>query len=294
MKILTDTFNVKIFLVLILLNISLIGGTYDSTYSVVKDDSKKIEKNFNLFMDGEFSEIIRFDGIAIDDSGIKEESRETLKDAVNKIKSYKDDEREILVSVIGHSYLEENNRSDEYAQRIKEYILEHNISKNIITSEFRGAQDIGYTDATNEGKDLSNRVMVTLYVGTLDNIDSDKDGVYNPLDRCPNTPLGVVVDKHGCPIDSDRDGVADYKDKCPDTPLGYRVDRDGCPIDSDLDGVLNYKDLCPATPQGLKVDINGCPFSESLSFSFKFDSFEIDKVSNPLILKYSKFLRKLK
>jgi OOP family OmpA-OmpF porin len=31
------------------------------------------------------------------------------------------------------------------------------------------------------------------------------------------------------PIDSDGDGVPDYLDKCPDTPAGVAVDKDGCP-----------------------------------------------------------------
>ena len=30
--------------------------------------------------------------------------------------------------------------------------------------------------------------------------DSDKDGVVDYLDRCPNTPLGVNVNHYGCPI----------------------------------------------------------------------------------------------
>ncbi|CAD7287842.1 Outer membrane porin F [Campylobacter majalis] len=29
-------------------------------------------------------------------------------------------------------------------------------------------------------------------------LDDDNDGVVNELDRCPNTPAGVVVDEHGC------------------------------------------------------------------------------------------------
>jgi len=32
------------------------------------------------------------------------------------------------------------------------------------------------------------------------------------------------------PVDSDRDGVIDSLDKCPNTPLGTKVDKDGCPI----------------------------------------------------------------
>jgi OOP family OmpA-OmpF porin len=90
-------------------------------------------------------------------------------------------------------------------------------------------------------------------------IDSDKDGVPDYLDKCPNTPLGVAVDKLGCPIDSDHDGIPDYLDKCPDTPSGVAVDEFGCPLDSDKDGVPDYLDKCPNTPQDIKVDSLGCP-----------------------------------
>jgi len=90
-------------------------------------------------------------------------------------------------------------------------------------------------------------------------IDSDGDGVPDSLDKCPDTQKGVKVDSSGCPIDSDSDGVADYLDKCPNTPRSVKVDKDGCPIDSDNDGVADYLDRCPRTPRGVKVDAKGCP-----------------------------------
>jgi OmpA-OmpF porin, OOP family len=104
-------------------------------------------------------------------------------------------------------------------------------------------------------------------------IDSDGDGVFDNFDyrydlhfketqyydKCPETPLGVKVDKYGCPLDTDRDGVPDYLDKCPGTPAGIKVDKNGCPIDSDGDGVPDYLDKCPATPAGVKVGPDGCP-----------------------------------
>lgn len=94
-------------------------------------------------------------------------------------------------------------------------------------------------------------------------IDSDGDGVADSLDKCPNTPKGVSVDKDGCPVDSDGDGVADYLDKCPATPKGDKVDPSGCTVkadtDSDGDGVLDTLDKCPNTPKGEKVDKDGCP-----------------------------------
>jgi len=88
--------------------------------------------------------------------------------------------------------------------------------------------------------------------------DSDGDKIPDYLDKCPNTPLGVKVDKNGCAFDSDRDGIPDYLDRCPNTPLSVKVDSDGCPIDDDNDKVPNYLDLCPNTPLGVKVDKYGC------------------------------------
>src|SRR5438093_1402780 len=94
--------------------------------------------------------------------------------------------------------------------------------------------------------------------------DSDKDGIPDKKDACPNTPLGATVDARGCPTDSDKDGVSDGLDKCPNTPAGTPVDTTGCPLprqvirDSDGDGVPDDRDKCPNTPAGSKVDANGC------------------------------------
>ncbi|RJP69895.1 MAG: OmpA family protein [Candidatus Abyssobacteria bacterium SURF_17] len=99
-------------------------------------------------------------------------------------------------------------------------------------------------------------------------LDSDGDGVPDNLDKCPDTPKGVKVDKDGCPLDSDGDGVADYLDKCPDTPKGVKVDKDGCPLDSDGDGVPDYLDKCPDTPKGVTVDAAGCWIIRDLKFDY--------------------------
>ena len=90
--------------------------------------------------------------------------------------------------------------------------------------------------------------------------DSDKDGVYNRGDLCPDTPAGQIVDDNGCPLDTDLDGVPNGWDQCPNTPRGATVDEYGCPWDEDLDMVLNGLDQCPDTPPGALVDKDGCPF----------------------------------
>ncbi|MBF0142773.1 MAG: OmpA family protein [Magnetococcales bacterium] len=88
--------------------------------------------------------------------------------------------------------------------------------------------------------------------------DSDKDGVPDSKDKCPNTPAGTKVDADGCGADQDQDGVPDSDDKCPDTPKGVAVDKQGCGLDSDKDGVPDFLDKCPGTPAGTPVDRQGC------------------------------------
>lgn len=93
--------------------------------------------------------------------------------------------------------------------------------------------------------------------------DKDKDGVWDKIDMCPDTPRGVEVDSVGCPLDEDLDGVPDYLDHCLGTPAAARgyVDANGCMLDSDGDGIEDYRDLCPNTPAAAygRIDSVGCP-----------------------------------
>jgi len=59
-------------------------------------------------------------------------------------------------------------------------------------------------------------------------VDYDGDGVFDRIDRCPNTPKGCVVDEYGCSVDADGDGVCDGIDQCANTPAGDPVDEHGC------------------------------------------------------------------
>ncbi|CAN1535688.1 OmpA-like domain [Flavobacteriaceae bacterium] len=89
--------------------------------------------------------------------------------------------------------------------------------------------------------------------------DVDNDGVADIDDKCANTTAGYKVDATGCPLDTDKDGLANEMDMCPDAfgPPALK----GCP-DTDGDGVADTIDRCP-TEKGNIVD-KGCPtFAEA-------------------------------
>lgn len=84
--------------------------------------------------------------------------------------------------------------------------------------------------------------------------DADGDGVSDNNDACGSTPVDVKVDVSGCPIDSDKDGIADYLDNCPNE-VGV-MSADGCP-DADGDGIMDKNDMCP-NEKGTAAN-QGCP-----------------------------------
>lgn len=89
--------------------------------------------------------------------------------------------------------------------------------------------------------DFATRVFLTAKAGPK---DTDGDGVYDHLDRCPGTPRGTLVDAVGCPL--------------PPKPPA--------PLDSDGDGVLDDDDFCPGTPRGATVDDRGCWVLQGVEF----------------------------
>ena len=76
----------------------------------------------------------------------------------------------------------------------------------------------------------------------LDNDDDDGDGVKNLYDKCAETPSGVKVDKHGCPIDSDGDGRPDYLDDEVNSKKDTIVDEHGVTLTDAMYEQLYLKD----------------------------------------------------
>jgi outer membrane protein OmpA-like peptidoglycan-associated protein/opacity protein-like surface antigen len=103
--------------------------------------------------------------------------------------------------------------------------------------------------------------------------DNDQDGIADVVDGCPNEPEDAdgFHDDDGCPDpDNDGDGILDTADRCPDEAEdadGYQ-DADGCPDpDNDGDGVPDAADHCPSTPADVEVDDQGCPVVEEIKES---------------------------
>ena len=323
MKIYTNDLYVKMMMLPLVLGSTLFGGTYDETYSVTVPE-KQQEKNVNTYMDGNFEEIIRFEDILFCENKIEKKKKKIVDEAVEKIKKYTKNGKVLKVTLIGHTdrptddkneqaidsvtyansiqnifrySLNESNStgvSEDYAVALKNRFEDNDISKDILFVEYRAGKDLAYSGDTSEDRDLTNRVMVTIYVEEPVDIDSDRDGVFDNLDRCPNSPRLSKVDKYGCPIDSDGDGVLDYKDRCAKTPKGVKVDRNGCPIDSDGDGIVDYRDKCQNTEEGISVDPNGCPLKSILNLHFNPSSDLIQVGSNDEIKRFAKFMRENK
>jgi outer membrane protein OmpA-like peptidoglycan-associated protein len=129
-----------------------------------------------------------------------------------------------------------------------------NLQETFMYSNKDRRDGIDNADGDFKKKDAYLTHMVGLTFNLGNSLDTDKDGVSDKKDNCPDTPTGVAVDKMGCPLDKDSDGVADYLDNCPD--MAGSKTLNGCP-DKDNDGVEDSKDRCP--DQAGTVTLKGCP-----------------------------------
>jgi len=303
------------------LTVTLNADTYDYDFSVSQKSGAAPVK-VDPIMNGSFLEIIRFNEISFAEEVESDDRSSNLDKIADKIKEYKDNDKDIIVSIIGHTEATtddmnektiesdtyansiqnifrdslgeycSSDRSHEYAKDIQNRLMDRGVDENITTLEYRNGKDLLYSDATDEGRDLSNRVMVAMYVLIPKDVDLDEDGVMDSTDRCLNTPKGITVNRYGCPVDLDGDGVLDDKDRCAQTPKRINVDKYGCPLDSDGDGVLDYQDRCANTVKGSEIDEYGCPITKVLAINFASRSAEIASSYHPQIVEFAEFLRK--
>lgn len=256
------------YLLLMLMSVSAYAGTYDYSYLPLGKAQESNATTADPFMYGDFEKIIRFKALLFDGKTLSADSKEYLGTIAKTVGEYKARGQKVGVTIIGHTQaltddpnenaikshvyaekvvswfsrgLDRNTSeriSEGYAKKVQTLLADQDVDKNLTSLEYRGGQDEAFSDATSEGRDLSNRVMVTLYVYAPEEIDSDSDGVLDSQDACPETPKGVAVDTKGCPFDTDGDGVNDYLDQCPGTPISFNVDAVGCPLKATLQ--LNF------------------------------------------------------
>ena len=265
------------------------------------------------FFQNDFQKIIRFEMLHFNKEGVLDEkSAKTLDAAIKRAQEIQKSST-IKVTIVEHTYkaadyypkhiknsltyVNKPNGNDDinatYAKKIEKRLMDSGIERAKLYLYNKRGELLAFTDEMPESGALSNRVMLSIYVLKPEDIDSDKDGVFDRYDRCIGTPRGSKVDKNGCPIDSDHDGVLDYKDRCPNTPpKGVIVDIHGCPLDSDHDGVVDYKDKCENTPAGINIDPDGCPLKQTLKLQFKSNSDKILKSSYGEVQKFAGFLKK--
>ena len=301
------------------LTLTLSADIYDYDFNVAqKVDSSSLKAD--PIMNGSFLEILRFDAIPFGEEMSGDAVSSQLDAVADKIKEYQDKNKEILVTVIGHTEATTDdinektidsdtyansvqnifrnslgeycsaNYSSQYAKDVQNSLLQRGVDENITTVEYRNGKDIAYSDATDEGRNLSNRVMIALYVLIPKDVDMDKDGVMDSVDRCLGTPANITVNRYGCPVDSDGDGVLDDKDRCAQTPHRINVDKYGCPLDSDGDGILDYKDRCANTVKGSNIDEFGCPITKVLAINFASKSTVIEDSYHDEIVEFAELL----
>lgn len=334
------------------------NNSIEMKINILKDDVKPVklkkDEDLDFFMYGDFVKIIRFDMIFV-----KQGYSSSIDKIYNKVQKYLDKNQEVSLEITGYTrladkdeYMEHIKEKDFYIYKLQEMFAKHfsekksvevsekyalevknalekkGIQESIIKVQYKGANDNYFSNVTEQGQNLNNRVAVVLYVykpkkKVIDKtkIDSDSDGVYDQNDSCPETPEGLEVNESGCPLDEDNDGVFDISDDCPNTQEGLDVDisgcpfdedndgvydyqdkclhtlldveveENGCPYDMDKDGVYDYKDDCPATKEGLTVNDVGCAISKTLKLHFKRYASNIPEKSINEVREFAKFLK---
>jgi outer membrane protein OmpA-like peptidoglycan-associated protein len=173
----------------------------------------------------------------------------------------------------------EYNSKDVYSNNIFTFIIDGGI-KYKISDRFSISASINYYPTqTDYLEDVSAAKqndsfiagMIGLSYAFIGNFDSDKDGIIDKFDLCPNEPedFDGFEDEDGCPdLDNDGDGILDINDKCPNEAEDFDgfQDEDGCPDpDNDGDGILDINDKCPDEAEDLDgfQDEDGCPDSDN-------------------------------
>lgn len=168
-----------------------------------------------------------------------------------------------------------NNSNNVYANNVINYdgefglrfLVTEDLSLNINTAVHINPRDYLDDKALGTNNDVYTTTMAGISLSLFGKKDTDKDGIYDSDDPCPDDPEDIdgYEDNDGCPdYDNDSDGIPDKKDKCPNQKEDYDgfMDDDGCPdLDNDQDGIVDMDDQCPNQAEDFDgfEDNDGCP-----------------------------------
>ena len=241
------------------------------------------------YMSDDYDEIIRFDGLEFENKKIKNDDLIQLKKISQKIKNYIDDGKVVSVSIVGHSSNTDENSSfkisEKYALDVKKYLSDKGVSEDIMEIEYKGNHDQLYTDATKKGKNLSNRVMVSLYITMPPKpTDLDGDGILSDVDECPDTKKGVLVNEKGCRYGSIVALVEGHKKS---TSIVVKTQKGSVVVDKFNQFSAISKDSAPTAPKDLSKKELDTLFStlvnsseeNFLKYVFYFDNINLLKKS---------------
>lgn len=118
--------------------------------------------------------------------------------------------------------------------------ISFNNIKSLISQEFTTSEVASYSVGTTEltikyeiKEAIKKKPIVKEQKNEVIRIDTDKDGVFDDQDDCPNVFGSITA--NGCP-DIDKDGIPDSQDMCPNT-IGELINN-GCPILSPQDSLI--------------------------------------------------------
>ncbi len=174
------------FYIYILALISFVNAeTYNNTYSSVNEEK-------NILMTSDFKEIIRFEEIVFEDDKILAKSEHTINKILLEFKKIKDEN--FIVSIIGHTReskdIQRKNKlvstvyikslyvnyddvlsekcsydiSKDYTIQVSNKLHQNGIDKIHHVIKNKLGKDNLYVNISNKEKDLSNRVMVSIYI----------------------------------------------------------------------------------------------------------------------------------
>jgi outer membrane protein OmpA-like peptidoglycan-associated protein len=130
--------------------------------------------------------------------------------------------------------------------------------KNAKSNLFRLSVTFSYVNKKKLEAEMKAKAQAATPV-VVASVDTDKDGIADANDKCPN--VAGLAKYDGCPVpDTDGDGIIDENDKCP--TVAGTAKYQGCPVpDTDGDGINDENDKCPTVAGKAKYE--GCPIPDT-------------------------------